>query len=124
MEALRDGKMYAYRGGYPQLVNLDEFSVCSLNGGIKGISGDEIVLKGNPRINISFSVAKALKSKVKVRLIRSGELIKTFEGTLPMQIDYEDRYFQAGEKVYYRMDMCGCGTLVSNPIFVKFEGQR
>jgi len=122
MEALRDGKMYAYRGGYPQLVNLDDFSVCSLNGGIKGISSDEIVLKGNPRINISFSVAKALKSKVKVRLIRSGELIKTFEGTLPMQIDYEDKYFKPGEKVFYRMDMHGCGTLVSNPIFVKFEG--
>ncbi len=124
MEALKNGKIYAYQGNYLQGVRLDEFSVCSNDGKNEGISGDEIVLKGNPRINISLSVAETSGRKVKVRLIRSGELIKTFEGTLPMQIDYEDRYFQAGEKVYYRMDMCGCGTLVSNPIFVKFEGQR
>ena len=80
------------------------------------------MLKGNPRINISLSVAETSGRKVKVRLIRSGELLKTFEGMLPMQIDYEDKYFKPGEKVFYRMDMHGCGTLVSNPIFVKFEG--
>lgn len=67
-------------------------------------------------------MAEASERKVKVRLIRSGELIKIFEGTLPMQIDYEDRYFQPGEKVFYRMDMRGRGTLVSNPVFVRFEG--
>lgn len=39
-----------------------------------------------------------------------------------MQIDYEDKYFQPGKKTYYRMDMRGCGVLISNPIFVTFEG--
>jgi len=57
---------------------------------------------------------------VKVRLIRSGKLVETFSGKLPMKIDYEDRYFRPGDKIYYRMDMTGYGTLVSNPIFVKF----
>ncbi|MBW2594473.1 MAG: hypothetical protein JRC93_00575 [Deltaproteobacteria bacterium] len=121
MEALKNGKMYAYRGGYPQFVRLDEFSVCSPDGKNEGISGDEIVLKESPRIRISLSASEISEKKVKVRLIRSGELVKTFEGTLPMQIDYEDKYFQPGEKVFYRMDMRGCGTLVSNPIFVRFE---
>jgi hypothetical protein len=121
LEALRNGKMYACQGGYPQLVKLDEFSVCSLDGKNKGISGDEIVLRDPPRIKIFLSATKTSKSKVKVRLIRSGELIKTFEGTLPMQIDYEDKYFRSGEKIFYRMDMQGKGKIVSNPIFVAFE---
>ncbi len=121
LEALKNGKMYAYRGGYPQFVNLDEFSVSSPDGKNEGISGDEIALKESPRIRIFLSAAEVSERKVKVRLIRSGELIQTFEGTLPMRIDYEDRYFQRGEKVYYRMDMRGCGILVSNPIFVAFE---
>ncbi|RZB30143.1 MAG: hypothetical protein SRB1_02423 [Desulfobacteraceae bacterium Eth-SRB1] len=122
MEALKNGKMYAYRGGYPQFVRLDEFSVRSSDGKNKGISGDEISLKESPRIRISLSAAEVSERKVKVRLIRSGKLVKIFEGVLPMRIDYEDRYFQPGERIYYRMDMRGCGTLVSNPIFVRFEG--
>ena len=121
MEALKNGKIYAWRGGYPQFVRLDEFSVCSSDGKNEGISGDEISLKESPRIRISLSAAEASERKVKVRLIRSGTVIQTFRGKLPMQIDYEDSYFQPGEKVYYRMDMRGCGILVSNPIFVAFE---
>ena len=88
----------------------------------KGFSGDEIILKESPKIRISLSATVASENKIKVRLIRSGELIETFEGTLPMQIDYEDKYFQPGRKIYYRMDMSGHGILVSNPIFVMFEG--
>jgi hypothetical protein len=122
LEALKNGKMYAYRGNYPQFVRLDEFSVCPPDGINKGLSGDEIILKDSPRIRISLSATVPFENKVKVRLIRSGELIETFEGTLPMQIDYEDKYFQPGRKIYYRMDMSGCGVLVSNPVFVKFEG--
>jgi len=122
LKALRNGKMYAsYQGNYLQSVRLDEFSVCSSEGEKKGISGDEITLKENPRIRIFLSAAEASEKKVRVRLIRSGELIETFEGTLPMQIYYEDRCFQPGEKVYYRMDMQGQGKIVSNPIFVAFE---
>ena len=122
MEALKNGKMYAYQGNYLQGVKLDEFSVSFPDGIMKGISGDEIALKSNPRIRIALSSIEDSKNKVKVRLIRSGKLIQTFEGTLPMQINYEDRYFQPGEKIYYRMDMRGRGRLVSNPIFVEFKG--
>jgi len=122
LDALKNGKMYAYRGSYPQFVRLDEFSVSPPDGSNKGLSGDEIIVKESPRIRISLSAAVNSENKIKVRLIRSGELIGTFEGTLPMQIDYEDKYFQPGRKIYYRMDMSGCGVLVSNPIFVMFEG--
>lgn len=122
LEALKNGKMYAYRGDYQQFVRLDEFSASAADSENKGFSGDEIVLKENPRIRISLSGNVASENKIKVRLIRSGDLVGTFEGALPMQIDYEDKYFKPGRKIYYRMDMSGYGLLVSNPIFVMFEG--
>lgn len=118
LEALKNGKMYACRGNYPQVAKLDEFSVRSFQGEIKGISGDEVVLIGNPRIRISLSAGEPTKNRVTVRLIRSGEVIERFEGELPMEIDFEDTYFKPGEKIYYRMDLHGYGILVSNPIFV------
>jgi hypothetical protein len=121
LEALKNGKMYACRGNYPQVTKLDEFSVYSTQGEIKGISGDEVMLKGNPRIKISLSASKPTKNRVKVRLIRSGEVIKSFKGELPMEIDFEDTYFRPGKKIYYRMDLRGYGILVSNPIFIIYK---
>jgi len=121
LEALKNGKMYACRGNYPHFAKLDKFSVCSSKGEIMGISGDEVVLRGNPRIKISLSAAELTKNRVKVRLIRSGELIEQFEGQLPMEVDFQDTYCKPGEKIYYRMDMRGYGTLVSNPIFVVYK---
>ena len=58
---------------------------------------------------------------VTVRLIRSGKLIRTFKGVLPLKVDYLDRTSDPGLKTYYRLDMRGRGTLVSNPIFVSAE---
>jgi len=118
--AMRQGRMYAYHGKYPQQMILNDFSVCSSGCEIKAISGDEIVLNENPRIHISLSLKKQTQNRVKVRLIRSGKLLETFTGSLPMEIDYEDEYLKPGQKIYYRLDARGCGALVSNPIFVTF----
>jgi hypothetical protein len=116
--AMREGKMYACRGRYPQRMILDEFAVCSPGCESRAISGDEIVLTENPRIRISIDLKEKTQSRVRIRLIRSGELIKTFRGSLPMEIDYEDQCFAPGKKMYYRIDARGSGALVSNPIFV------
>jgi hypothetical protein len=121
LKALGTGKMYACQVNYLQPLKLDEFSVSSADGQTKGISGDGIVLKGFPRIKISLSTKQALNSQVKVRLIRSGEVIYVFDEKLPLQIDYIDPYYNPGDKIYYRMDMRGAGIIVSNPIFVSFQ---
>jgi hypothetical protein len=118
--AMKQGRMYACRGKYPQGMVLNDFSVCSSTCEIKAISGEEIVLKETPRIHISLSLKEPAKNRVSVRLIRSGELIQTVNGSLPMEIDYKDEYFDPGQKIYYRIDAKGCGRLVSNPIFVTF----
>lgn len=120
VSAMREGKMYAYRGKYPQRIVLDEFCVCSSECRPRAISGDHIILQENPRIHISLSSKMPAERPVTVRLIRSGEFIRAFEGKLPLKIDYEDRYYKPGQKIYYRIDVRGCGDLVSNPIFVVF----
>jgi hypothetical protein len=118
LAAMREGRMYASRGKYPQQMILNEFSVSSSQGDTKAISGGEIRLREHPRIHISLSLKKPADNRVRIRLIRSGTLIKTFNGALPMEIDYEDAFLKPGQKIYYRIDVRGCGTLVSNPIFV------
>jgi len=121
LEALRTGKTYAYRGRYPQFARLDEFSVSPADGGRRAISGEQIALKGNPVIRIRISGDAGSTAPVRVRLIRSGELVKVFEGPLPLEIHYEDEYFRPGERAFYRVDMQEHGTLVSNPIFVDYR---
>ncbi len=123
LAALKNGKMYACRGKFPDIPKLDEFSVAAAHPGTapRMISGDELSLARNPRIRITVSGGMERKDMVQVRLIRSGTLIQTFRGTLPLDIDYTDPLEAPGEKVYYRMDMTGYGAIVSNPIFVKFK---
>jgi hypothetical protein len=123
MEALKAGRMYACQGKFPRIPRLDEFSVSAADPDTAPgmISGEEIALEHNPRIRIAVSGGAGESGReVRVRLIRSGSLIQIFKATLPLRIDYVDHLEMPGEKIYYRMDMTGDGTIVSNPIFVKF----
>jgi hypothetical protein len=110
--------MYAAQGKFPQIFRMDEFSLSSADGKVKGISGDEVAISEKPHIKIVLSSKKPVTGQVKIRLIRGGEIIKVTEGTLPLQIEHEDDDIKPGEKTYYRMDMRGAGTIVSNPIFM------
>jgi hypothetical protein len=121
LKAMKNGGMYACQVAYPQSLKLNEFLVSSADGQIKGISGDTVPLRGFPKIKIAISSTGAAKPSAKVRLIRSGELIHTFEDKLPLQIDYVDPYYKPGDKIYYRIDVKGAGNIVSNPIFVTFQ---
>jgi hypothetical protein len=123
LEALKSGRMYACQGKFPRVPRLDEFSVSAAEPDTapRMISGEEIALSRNPRIRITVSGGVAGAGKeVRVRLIRSGSVIQIFKGTMPLEIDHTDPLETPGEKIYYRMDMTGYGTIVSNPIFVKF----
>ncbi|MHB8829697.1 MAG: PHP domain-containing protein [Syntrophales bacterium] len=124
LEALRNGRMYARQGNFPRMPRLDEFNVSdSEKENVRPVvSGGKLVLRGNPRIRISLSGSPEGKAagKLRVRLIRSGELIQVFSGEMPMKIDYVDRLEKPGETIYYRADMQGYGKIVSNPIFVEF----
>ena len=122
--AMKEGRMYACRGQYPQRMVLDDFSVCSGTCDVKALSGEEILLAGDPHIHVFLSCIEPSEKQVIVRLIRNGKRIETFMGPLPMEINYVDRELPRGQKGYYRVDVRGLGALVSNPIFVTLPSRK
>ncbi|NIO49838.1 MAG: hypothetical protein GTN73_10450 [Candidatus Aminicenantes bacterium] len=124
LDALKKGRMYASRGDvdFPRLI-LENFSIADSKTLQKGSLGEEIFSKGYPRINASISTTDSEKeNSVIVRLIRSGNLIKTFSAETPLSINFKDDFFEHGKKIYYRLDAIDekGRKLVTNPIFVRF----
>ncbi len=123
LTALKEGRMYACRASnnFRRLV-LEDFSVSDSLSTSRAIMGDTIKLKNSPEVSIKISSSDKGNYAIKVRLIRSGELINTFSGTTPFVVNFEDNYVEPGKQIYYRMDIPG--ALVSNPIFVKFRREQ
>ena len=125
LDALRQGRMYAYRGSVdiPRLV-LEDFSISDPETSQKGIMGEEISVSGQPTINFLITVAgSAEKNPVTVRLIRSGKLMKTLSGETPLRFNVVDEFQESGQKIFYRLDAEDRKgrKLVSNPVFVKLR---
>ena len=116
MDALRQGRMYAVRGGDEQLV-LDTFEVESELR--RGISGEQIPSQGLARISMRIDKLNGKQEEVKLRLIRTGQVIAEFNGLTPLEFQQVDTGIRPGEKVYYRlMAKSRTARLTSNPIFV------
>ncbi len=120
LSALKQGRMYACRSGKNfQRFVLKDFSIFDSNTNNQAIIGETIELRNEPVIRIRVSSSDQQARNIKIRLVRSGELINTFSGTTPFVVNFKDDYFNPGEKIYYRIDIPE--RLVSNPIFVKFR---
>ena len=121
LSSLKQGRMYACRAGGEdfRMFVLEEFSVSGSLSTSRAIMGETIKLKNSPEVSIKISSSDKGNYAIKVRLIRSGELINTFSGTTPFVVNLEDDYVEPGKQIYYRIDIPG--ELVSNPIFVKFS---
>lgn len=123
LEALGRGRMYACQGNFPRMPRLVEFTVSDSErqDSRTVVSGETLFAKRNPRIRISLAGAlPGETAQLKVRLIRSGETVQVFSDAMPLTIDYVDPVEAPGKKIYYRVDVKGYGTIVSNPIFVEF----
>ena len=125
LDAMRNGRMYAYRGdvALPRLV-LEDFSIIDSETSMSGVMGENISVKSHPAINIRLTTSSPEKGNIAtVRLIREGELLKTFSGEIPLTIHYMDEYFEPDKKTYYRLDVRDTKNriIVSNPIFVSFS---
>lgn len=121
LQAMRNGKMYSYRGKYPELITLEDFSISSSENKRQGISGDEIIISSRPIIHLSVSSKTNSKNIHLIKIIRSGVVIKEIKTKLPFNISFIDDYYSKGKMVFYRVDIKGNGRLLSNPIFVKFK---
>lgn len=121
LSALKNGNMYAVQGRFPRVPVIEEFKISGDVPEHTATCGQSIVVKGNPRIRLAVSGNQLEKKRALICLIRNGRVIQTFDGELPALIEFEDSDVKPGESVYYRMDMKGEGSIVSNPIFVKKE---
>ena len=126
MAALKTGRTYAVaRGDQNILLRLDEFRVFNNKQSVGigetlhgGASGDIVI-----RVGVSAIDGKPYAAKL--RVIRSGQVIRQIEGQTPLQVEFADREAQLGERLNYRVEVVGRGgELLTNPIYVSPMGDR
>ncbi|MBA7632751.1 hypothetical protein ES703_40305 [subsurface metagenome] len=119
LDALRKGRMYALTKSQQGALFLDSFVV--KNNNKVALMGETLLSRDRPTISIKVSRPAPEEGGIKIRLIRKGEIIKTFDVEDSEEIIYEDDYYKPEEKIYYRIDIAAPGSkIISNPIFVKF----
>lgn len=103
LAALREGRNYVILGG--SNLKLEGFTV--------EIKDDK------PLVKIKGYVASDNEVSPRIKLIRQGAVIKTFEAGNIFDIVYEDPSYVKGEKTYYRLEITfPGGMLITNPVFV------
>jgi len=121
LEALRAGHAYAVGDGDHHVqLRLDEFRVVC-QGGTKSASvGDRLDPGGARDLMVRLSVTAADRGRhpVKVRVIRSGQVLAQLAGETPFRVDWPDETVLTDERMTYRVEITGSGELLSNPIFV------
>ncbi len=117
VEGIREGRMYAVRGGDERLV-LDRFEVVTETD--QGILGETVYSKGSAKVHIALSKIDSSNEEVRVRLIRSGMLVFDEKLTTPFSdMVFEQNAIKPEEKLYYRLLVNSkSARLAANPIFV------
>ena len=99
----------------------DEFRVVC-HGGTKSASvGDRLDPGGARDLMVRLSVTAVDRGRhpVKVRVIRSGQVLAQLAGETPFRVDWPDTSVPIAERMTYRVEITGSGELLSNPIFVE-----
>ena len=120
LAALKTGRAYAVaRGDQNSLLQLDEFRVLH-NGQSAGI-GETLhgSTNGDIIVRVGVSAVDGKPYAAKLRVIRSGQVIRQIEGQTPLQVELTDREAQRGEWLNYRVEVVGkSGELLTNPIYI------
>jgi hypothetical protein len=121
LEALRSGHAYAVgEGDHHAQLRLDEFRVMC-QGGTKSASAGDRLDSGGARdlmVRLSVTARDHGRHPVKVRVIRSGQVLAQLAGETPFRVDWPDTTVPTEERLTYRVEITGSGELLSNPIFV------
>jgi hypothetical protein len=117
LAALRSGKIYVASGSDSLVFSLDAFYISDELDKIKGLVGDNVKIKGKPLLHIEGHF-EGEPQEVEIRVIRQGEIVKTYKTQTPFKIIYYEG--DAPEpKSYYRLEIIGKGLFfITNPIFV------
>jgi hypothetical protein len=122
LEALRFGHTYAVgEGDHHVQLRLDEFRIVC-QGGTKSASvGDSLDPAGARDLTVRLSVTSSDRGRhpVKVRVIRSGQVLAQLVGETPFRVDWPDITVPIEERLTYRVEITGSGELLSNPIVVE-----
>lgn len=120
LDALRKGKIYVTIGGNSLNFKLSEFSLSDEVGWVKGFVGDTVRIEGKPVLHIEGSFLEK-QQEVEVRIIKEGEIVKTYKTETPFALTYYEDGALEG-KSYYRLEIKGKGLhLVTNPIFAYYK---
>lgn len=121
LEALQSGHSYAVGDGDHHVqLRLDEFRVVC-QGGTKSASVGDRLDPGGARdlmVRLSVTAADHGRHPLKVRVIRSGQVVAQAFGDTPFRFDWADTTVPADKETTYRVEITGSGELLSNPIFV------
>ena len=121
LEALQSGHSYAVGDGDQHVqLRLDEFQVVCHGGTRSASVGDRLDPGGARDLMIRLSVTATDRGRhpVKVRVIRSGQILAQLAGQTPFRIDWPDTHAPIAERITYRVEITGSGELLSNPIVV------
>ncbi|MDP1769146.1 MAG: hypothetical protein Q8L74_10150 [Nitrospirota bacterium] len=121
LEALSAGRAYAVGEGDRHVqLRLDEFRVFCQDGARSASMGERLDPVGarDLTVHLSISAADHGRHPVKVRLIRSGQVVAQLAGETPFLADWPDPTMPTAERMTYRVEITGSGELLSNPIFV------
>jgi hypothetical protein len=121
LEAIRRGRMFAVQRPPEYSLLLRDFSLSQGESRHAAISGDELRIEGQDPLLVRLKVETSDGSRRPLRLdlIRSGTLIRRFDGETPFQTTYRDAPPSGTEKIFYRLKMTSPHLLASNPIFAQ-----
>lgn len=119
--SLINGRFYVLRGYTPARLQMDYFRISPREGKIIAGYGDDIRIDGPPRVRFRVSTQNGSPVKVRAAVIRMGEVIRTFEGLTPLNVDFTDRDSIPFRRIYYRLDVQGNRGehITTNPVFVQ-----
>lgn len=120
MDALRTGHTYAVaRGDQNVLLRLDEFRLSS--DGESAVIGDTLQGKkgGDILIRVRIASVDEKAHAAKIRVIRSGHVIRQIDGPTPLELELIDHGAMHEDWLHYRVEVVGpSGELLTNPIYV------
>lgn len=117
LAALRNGKIYVASGTNSLDFSLDAFYISDELDKVKGFVGDDLKIEGKSLLHIEGHF-EGEPLEVEIRVIRQGEIVKTYKTQAPFKIIYYEEDLQKS-KSYYRLEITGNGLFfITNPIFV------
>jgi hypothetical protein len=121
IEALRTGHAYAIgQYGNTHGLRLKAFSVECGEGKDSAMSGERLIRQKacTPTVRLSGFTTDHDSHTVSIRIIRSGQVVATYDRDTPFEIPFSDTNAPREGSMYYRIDVQGHGELISNPIFL------